>query len=352
MYLTHCQTVGLSPFGDMAFPFATAQGEPRMLTVVAGRGGVGKTSLLQVLASTRPGYAAVLLGRAMPAAAHPHAICEWVLGADDVERPHPLVVVTPNAKHPGDDELSALRRREQAHYERTAKERGGFVFCVIPAVRWFSRQPVAIHAPLRSVAQYDIRAIPHFEDASHCDLTRETKQALAYAGIAAALRRTSERGDADGSGAEFGEAMHAIVDALVRIYGHRYEGVDPVSWEPMFVADSGRAQPFHQLPTAVRHAVCFGVLPLRALWAAYPRQDPRLSEGVVAVDEFELHQEPAVAIRVLQTLRAHLPRVQWILTTSSLALCAAVDTADLLTLRRGPTAESIEVHLGRDAVTH
>lgn len=353
MYLTHCQTVGLSPFGDMEFPFVTPQGEPRMLTVVSGRGGVGKTSLLQVLASTRPGYAAVLLGRGTPAAAPPHAVCEWVLGADDADRPHPLVVVTPNAKHPGDDESSSLRRREQAHYERAAKERGGFVFCVLPAARWFSRQPVAIHAPLRSVAQYDVRAVPHFDDATHCDLTRETKQALAYAGIASALRRTSERHDAAAPESQlFGEAMHAIVDALVRIYGYRYEGVEPVSWEPMFVPEGGRAQPFHQLPAAVRHAVCFGVLPLRALWAAYPRQDPRMSEGVVAVDEFELHQEPAVAARVLQTLRACLPRVQWILTTSSLALCAAVDTADLLTLRRGSTAESIEVFFGRDAVTH
>lgn len=323
-----------------------------MLTVVSGRGGVGKTSLLQVLASTRPGHATVLLGRGMSPGVTPHAICEWSLGRDDLERPHPLMVVTPNAKPPGGDEESSLRRREQAHYERAARDRGGFAFCVLPAVRWFSRRPISIHAPLRSIAHYDLRADVHLEDATHCDLTRDVKQVLAYADMACALRggeRSMEPGVDPGL---LGEAIRSVVDALVQVSGYRYEGIDPASWEPMFRAEAGGLRPFHALPTAVRHAVCFGALPLRTLWAAYPRQDPRSSEGVVAIDEFDLHQEPAVAIALLEVLRRALPHAQWIVTTSSLALCAAVESTELLTLRRGVSENRIEVHLGRDAVTH
>jgi len=339
----------------MEFPFQNAQGEPRLLTLVSGRGGVGKTSLLQVIAATRPGHAAVLLGRGESPKATPHAVCQWALGADDSERPHPLFVVTPNVKHPGDEELALLRRREQSHYERAAKERGGFVFVVVPAARWFSRQALTMHAPSRTVAQYDVRAALHFDDASHCDLTRDTKQALAFAAIASALERTAApHGRRPGAPdiAILGEAMHAVVDAMVSVIGYRYEGLDPMSWEPVFSTTGRRRVGFHDLPNAVRHAVCMAALPVRTLWAAYPRQDPRMAEGVVAIDEFDLHQEPSVAVDLLATLCERLPRVQWIMTTSSLPISATVDADALLALRREPEGSSIAVFFGRDARTH
>lgn len=351
MYLTHCQTVGLSPFGDVEFPFLNDQGEPRRLTVVCGRGGVGKTSLLQVIAATRPGHATVLMGRNASASAVPYAVSTWSLSDDEPERPHPLVIVTPNVKHPGDEETSILRRREQAHYEKRARE-GGFAFCVIPSLRWFSRRPVSVQAPLRSVAHYDIRAEVNFDDASHCDLTRDVKQTLAYAafGRASAVPEASQRPSIDVG--VFGHAMHALIDALVQVSGYRYLGVDPVSWEPTFRAEAGTTRPFHALPNAIRHAVSLGVLPLRTLWASRPGQDPRRTEGVVAIDEFELHQDPATAAKLLQCLQDELPRVQWIVTSSTWDLCAAVEPGALLTLRRSPHEESVQVHVGRDALTH
>lgn len=359
VYLTCCNVVGVSPFGTAEFPFRTADGDPRLVTVIHGGGGVGKTALLQILASTRPGYSAVLVGRAMPeATAPPHAVCEWQLGDDDPNRPHPLVLVTPNVRPPGDDELSALRRREQALFERYAKERGGFVFLSISSARWFSRQAVALHAPLRTIGKYDVRVTASFDDASHSDLTRETKQALAYAGISSALAPTRQRDRNDWRERHaidtrlFGNAMREMVDTLVQLVGFRYEGIDPASLEPTFVTMGGTRLIFERLSTRARHLVAFAALSIRTLWAAYPGRDPRTAEGVIAIDEVDLHQDPAVAERLVGTLRTALPRVQWILTTSSSGVAASVDAREVLALRRMAEDERVELFLDEEARTH
>jgi hypothetical protein len=361
MYLAHAELIGVAPFGHITFPFRGADGEPRMVTVVQGAGGVGKTALLQILSCTRPGHATVLVGRSMPGADAPaHAMCEWILDDDDHQRPHPLTVVTPNMQPRDDDEGGALRRREQALFDRRAKERGGFVFLTMSSLRWFSKQAVVLHAPLRTVAHYDVKATASFDDAAHSDLTRETKQALAYAAIAAALMPHTQRDRnrlraVDPAAADtrlLGRAMHEMVDAMAGLAGWGYEGIDPASLEPTFSTPTGRRVIFERLPNRVRHLVALAALPVRTLWAAYPGRDPRTAQGVVAIDEVDLHQDDAIAERIVPTLRTCLPRVQWILTTASVVVAASVDATSVLALRRLPDAENVELYLGDQARVH
>lgn len=328
-----------------------------MLTVVHGAGGVGKTVLLAVLGATRPGHAITLFGGALGAG--PHAVCDWILGQDDPDRPHPLSIATPNAKLDVDDEDAALRRREQALFERRAKE-GGFVFLTFPSIRWFSRQPVALTAPTRTVAHYDVRATVNLDDAARSDLTRETKQALAYSAIAAALvpHAQRERNELRERAPKWvdmrllGGAMREVVDALVRLTGFSYEGVDPITLEPTFASAGGRRMPFEGLPTRSRHLVAIAALTVRTLWAAYPGNDPRTSEGVVAIDDVDLHQDMAVQEHIAAALRSALPRVQWILTTSSPIIASNCDAWEILTLRRLPGDERVELFLDEQARTH
>jgi len=217
-------------------------------------------------------------------------------------------------------------------FDRVATE-GGFAFLSIAATRWFSRQPIAISAPSRGVARYDVKQSAGFDDATRSDLSRETKQALAYAEIATALaeRRAS---DGDVRLDTLGPAMLRVVDRLVSLGGFAYLGLDAVSWEPMFRSADGQRLPFDALPTRARHLVAFGALSVRTLWAAYPDRDPRLAEGVVLIDEVDLHQDAAVALKLPATLRAALPSVQWILTTSSTQLALACDASEVIALRR------------------
>jgi len=185
MQLLRLRITRLGPFDEVELGFVDA-GEPRTVTVIHGGGGVGKTTLLMAIASTRPGNAVVNSGLGRERDDAGNTVCEYQLGQDDPERPHALVVASPNARAYDDDERESLRRREQTVFERVARETG-FVFVAFPATRWFSRQPIAIVGPGRGLARYDLRTPISLEDPTRGDLARETKQCLAYAAITQAL---------------------------------------------------------------------------------------------------------------------------------------------------------------------
>ncbi|MBM4362048.1 MAG: hypothetical protein FJ104_05165, partial [Deltaproteobacteria bacterium] len=274
-------------------------------------------------------------------------VASYILGRDDPDRPHPLVVAGPNGRVFDVEATELLRRKEQAHFDRIAKD-GGYVFLAVPSTRWFSRQAITLSAPARTVARYDVRATTPLDDATRSDLTREVKQALAYAAIAAALSR--DRGGA--TYLRLGEAMAQTVDTLASLGGYSYAGLDPATLEPMFRGDDGTSATFDALPTRVRHLVTFAALPVRALWGGYPGRDPREAEGIVAIDEVELQQDGAVLGRIVPALRAALPGVQWIVTTSSAAVAASVEPSETLALRRLPQATDVQVFGDGAATVH
>jgi hypothetical protein len=315
---------------------------PRPVTVLFGADGIGKTTLLSALSVTRPGYA-------LPPSPYPRAVgaagaagtvdapasvvTEWLLGEDDPERPHPLVVASPSAVLDGEStEGAGARRREQALFDRRAQGEGGFVFVGFSGARWFSRAANMLSVPERSVLRYDVRHAASFDDPTRADLTRETKQVLAYAGIARALgaKRVEyihlERFDA---------ALREVVDVMLAPFGLRYAGVSPLSLEPEATNGQGHVVAFDALPRAARHLVAFGALSLRALFAAYPHSDdPREREGVVAIDDVEAQQDPSMLRVLVPLLRRALPNVQWILTTSSAQLAMACAPGEVVALRR------------------
>ena len=326
---------------------------PRPVTVLFGKGGVGKTTLLSALAVTRPGYAippvpyprlagAAATGGAADAPAF--VVTEWLLGDDDPERPHPLVVASPSAVLEGEaTDAAGGRRREQALFDRRAQSEGGFVFVGFSGARWFSRTPNMLSTPERSIVRYDVRSPVSFDDPTRADLTRETKQVLAYAGIARAL--AGERAEYTHI-SRFDAALREVVDVLLAPFGCTYAGVSPISLEPEAVDSSGRVVGFDALPRPARHLVAFGALSLRALFAAYPGSEaPRECEGVVAIDDVEAQQDPALLRGLVPLLRRALPNVQWILTTGSSQLAMACAPGEVVALRRSG-ATAIEVGEG------
>lgn len=358
MFLSSARLIFVGPFDDLVLPFSDDEGRPRRVTVIHGAGGVGKTTLLSALAATRPGNTVALspgvLGGAPPDPSlmrpvAPQAICEYWLGQDDAERPHTLRVGTPGARLGHSDEEEAFRRREQALFDKRAAS-GGFAFLLLPANRFFSRQPLAISAPARTVARYDVRGPSSVDEAARADLTRETKQALAYAAIGSALSRGG--GDRGRRLDLLGGAMHSAVDHLVSLAGFAYRGLDAATFEPVFIDSDDRERFFDALPTRARHLVAFAALSTRLLWAAYPGQDPRTSEGVIAIDEVDLHQDAATQAGLASALGQALPGAQWILTTSSTGVAASVDACDVIALRRAADADHVELYVGDEARTH
>jgi hypothetical protein len=370
MHLAHALVRGVAPFGELLASFCDEHGEPRPVIVVHGGAGVGKTTLLQALACTRPGHSTVLPGVVGTTEDGPAQVqCAWQLGEDEPARPHPLWVTTPGTGASvglgASDDESALQRREQALFDRRAREQGGFVFLLFPANRWFSRQAVSLHAPARSLLRYDVRATTALDQASSADLTRETKQALAYAAITAALTGSSSSpeasrapagaapgGRARGEARLLGAAMREAVDAIARLTGLRYEGLDALTLEPRFVSAGGRLLDFDALPTRTRHLVAYVAITIKTLWAAYPTADPRTAEGVVAIDDADLHQDAHVLAELIPTLRATLLGVQWILTTASPQLAAAASPGQVLALRRLSEDAHVRLFVDEHARTH
>lgn len=344
MRLSSLRIVGLPPFGDVEIPFADDGGTPRQMTVLFGGGGVGKTTIIGAIANTRPGYAVALPGQGSQP---PYVVSEWMLGIDDPTRPHHLRIATPTVKLEADEQLELVRRREQAHFDRVAKD-GGFVFVAVPSTRWFGRQPIAMAAPGKTIARYDVRAPVALDDASRTETARETKQSLAYAAITAALSR--DRGGT--AYVRLGDAMAKTVDALVALAGFSYVGLDAGGLEPLFRSDEGQVLPFDALPTRARHLVAFGALAVRALWGAYPMRDPLEAEGVIAVDEIELQQDAAMLGALLDCLRNALPRVQWIVTTTSPVVAASATEREVFALRRLPRAPEVQLFSGAEARVH
>jgi hypothetical protein len=334
---------------------------PRPVTVLFGADGIGKTTLLTALAVTRPGYALPPSPYPRPASSLPGAggsasgaaagvdapasvVTEWLLGEDDPERPHPLVVASPSAVLDGEStETAGIRRREQALFDRRAQGDGGFVFVGFSGARWFSRAANMLSVPERSVLRYDVRHAASFDDPTRADLTRETKQVLAYAGIARALgAQRAEYTHLE----RFDAAVREVVDVMLAPFGFTYAGVSPLSLEPEATDGAGHVVAFDALPRAARHLVAFGALSLRALFAAYPHSDdPREGEGVVAIDDVDAQQDPSMLRALVPLLRSALPNVQWILTTSSAQLAMACAPGEVIALRRTDTSR-IEANEG------
>jgi hypothetical protein len=350
--LLQARVVGLGPLDDVTFRFSDDAGAARHATVLLGGGGVGKTSLLHAIASTRPGHAVALRPRRPGEPSF--AVTDWSVSAEDPSRPHTLRVASPNAQLGEAEDVAMLRRREQALFDRRASE-GGFALAAFSGARWLSRTSVLLGGAERLPGRADVRAAPSFDDPTRADLARETKQALAFPVVSAAVARGSRL--RSGPLAEHAEALEAsmrqVVAPLARLGGHAFAGVDPLTFEPLFERlPSGTTVPFDELPAQARHLVALGALSARAVQAAFPRQDPRACEGVVLVDDADLHLDSATRRALVPVLREALPAVQWILAASSPEVALPCEPGDVLALRRMPDSSEIRLYEGEEAVVH
>ena len=356
MRLLAVRLSGVGPLTSLTLRLGGDEG-PRPLTVLFGADGVGKTSLLSAIAATRPGYALPLIPRARvhlddadddEGAPPCFAVSEWALGDDDPERPHPLRVASPNAQLGENDAETALRRREQALFDRRAQEAGGHVLVSFSGARWFSRTTVMLASPDRTILRYDVRAAPSFDDATRSDLAREAKQVLSYAALASAVEAQRR---SPGAATELDTALRETCAVLTRPLGVEWRGVHLPSLEPIFAFD-GRVVGFDDLPRSARHLIAIGALTVRALAGAYPDsvRPIREREGVVLIDDLESQQDGAVLRELPPLLRASLPRAQWIVSTAASAVTQGCEHDEVVAMRRDEGR--VVLHEGAFALLH
>lgn len=359
MRLARLELFGYGALAGVRLAFG--EEEPRPMTVLFGGDGVGKTSILGAIGNTRPGHAIPIIPRRARnfgapdegERAVPFVVADWVLGDDDPGllptsggpmRPHPLRVTSPNAQLGDADGEVALRRREQALFDRRAQEHGGYVFVSLSGARWFSRTPVVLASPERTILRYDPKTSPSFDDATRADLTRDVKQVLSFAGVGSALGAAPI--------VAFDHALRETAALALAPFRAEYAGVHATSLEPMFSFE-GRDVGFEDLPRGARHLLATTTLAVRAVAAAYADERPiREREGVVVVDDLESQQDAPLLRHVPAMLRAALPRVQWIVATSSPAVTLGCERGEVVALRREVESDHVVVHEGAFAVLH
>lgn len=343
MLLSRLHLAGVSGFDDLTLSFDDEKGVPKRLNVIFGGEGVGKTALLAAIAATRPGHAVAQGPAPGPDLPPPFVVADYVLGLDDPSRPHPLRVTGPNAKLLNErEDIAVLRRREQSLFDRRAAE-GGFVVATFSGARWFSRTSMMLTTPDRTILRHDVRATVSFDDPSRADLTRETKQALSFFALSAALGSDRSRA--------MDRALREALAILLEGSGAAYVGPSPLRLEPVFTFDEREAE-LDDLPRSLRHRIAFGALTIRALGAGYPGHDPRACEGVVLLDDLEIEQDVRAQSQLPSLLRRALPKVQWIITTASPSVVMGCSANEVIALRRAPGSRAIEVQEGEAALLH
>lgn len=378
MYLAAVRLRNVGPFEDVTISLVDADGAPRPTTVVLGDSGAGKTTLLAAIASTRPGLVqAPPRARSDVAAPDAYVVARWQLGIDDPARPHELVLASPLAdlhEHPTE---AAARKREQAHFDRIASERG---FCLVPlsTARWAGRAPAGGATPDRAVSSMDHRAHATFDDATRADLAREVKQGLVNAVTVAALRAyqappsprsasTGPVGAPDGrtssmlppppnrpqrEGPPLHDLYRSTFAALLPDGEAVYEGIDSTSFEPLFRDQAGRIVPFDDLGFGIKNRIVMGGILLRRLSLAYPGKNPLECEGVALIDEIEAHLPQRRQREIVDVLRRAFPRLQLIVTTQSPHVIEGRAHDEIVVLSRDLQTGTIAVTGGPEAVLH
>lgn len=348
MKLESLRIVELGPFGQVELPFLGPNGQPRMVTVIYGDGGTGKSTVHSAIDHTRPGHVTKgQLFRQAPKIASISAA--WALDSEDPERPHPLWLASPGHSVHHDEAAERLRRSEQNFFDKQAARGPGFIFYEFSEHRSFPRAGLSLSDPGRTLMRKEGRSAG-FSDRSRYELTRRVKQVLAFAELASAQIGTAQFDGADPR--KLRGAIHMSMACLLPLVGIRYEGIDPLSFEPLFETADGRLCHYDELPKQTRHIICFGALTAHTLWVGSGGDDPRHVAGVVCIDEIEIHLQDRVVSSLIDVLADAFRGVQWIITTSSALVAASVDAENLLALRRLPGQVEVQLYLEELALTH
>ncbi len=114
------------------------------------------------------------------------------------------------------------------------------------------------------------------------------------------------------------------------------------------VLKDGHELAFNQLSEGERTTAALGCDIARRLAVANPNGDPGQGEGVVLIDEIDLHLHPKWQAQVMGALRRTFPNIQWVVTTHSPIVLSRVPSESVRLIRDFQLVENLPVTSGRD----
>jgi recombinational DNA repair ATPase RecF len=114
------------------------------------------------------------------------------------------------------------------------------------------------------------------------------------------------------------------------------------------VVKEGRELAFNQLSEGERTTAVLACDIARRLAVANPNGDPLLGDGVVLIDEIDLHLHPKWQAQVIDALRRTFPHIQWVVTTHSPIVLSRVPSESVRLVKDFQLVENLPITAGRD----
>ncbi len=144
-----------------------------------------------------------------------------------------------------------------------------------------------------------------------------------------------------------------LINGLLKEAGYTFEG--EMEGQDFLFNYQGLKVPFPALSDGYRAFLGWvGDLLFHVCMTAPSGRKLRENQGIVMVDEIDLHLHPKWQLTVLETLSRELPNLQFIVTSHSPLLVGSLEWMNILVMRPGPrqssTAERVELPVhGLDA---
>lgn len=376
MYLQRLRLQNIKCFENLEITFGQV-GQPRLMTVILGDNGVGKSTLLQAIAIILGGELVVSRLVAEEAGRWARAQIGPLDGLSDLNGQGIGQVdgIICAAKEKS-DEISVLHASYIATNSQYTSEPGAQLY--LPnTISLQSSDPAVDHTQLRQAVYADSSANGWFACA-YGPFRRFTNERVGFSAFFASQHRKSDR---FASLFEQNDKLLPLEDWLIeldrRALIEKRNNEEPLS-QPFF--DHLVKALFNLLPThhnnghprspSVKVTKEQGILwqdslgnwvPMSALsdgyqtmmaWAgdlvtrlsqAFPNaQNPLEQEGIVLIDEIDIHLHPTWQRQILSQLQQTFPKIQFIVTTHSPLVAGAAKEGEVIVLKREGTRVMVE----------
>jgi predicted ATP-binding protein involved in virulence len=114
------------------------------------------------------------------------------------------------------------------------------------------------------------------------------------------------------------------------------------------ITKDGQELAFNRLSEGERTSASLACDIARRLSIANPKADPLLGDGVVQIDEIDLHLHPQWQAKIIPSLKETFPNIQWVVTTHSPIVLSYVPSECVRLIQDFRLVEKVPLTTGRD----
>lgn len=340
MYLQEVRLENIKCFEDLALDFTTARdGSPRLMTVILGENGVGKTTLLQTIALILGG-GDLVIGFSL------NRLDDWLrLGQ---QRGQVKAIVYPHTP----DKIKPTKRSRPITYSLNIED--SFEFRWDEAAFVYDTNEAAYgYGPLRRFANQKVSGSKDTPISRFASLFGRNEWLISVEDWLIELDRRALLEEREGKISKYRQEFNQLAWTLLKMLPE--EDIEPINidmvemratapsnyvkttteqgilWRDQF----GNWVTLSQLSDGYQSTMAWAGDLVSRLARTYPNTESLLEqEGIVLIDEVDIHLHPTWQRKILNQLRNTFPNIQFIVTTHSPLVTASAGEGELFVLKK------------------